>query len=208
MAEPLPLLLLGAGGHARSVIDVIEQSGEYAVLGLVDRAVQVGQPCLGYPVLGTDDDLPALLAGCPHAFVAVGQVRDASIRRRLHEQLLRLGARLPVVRAPGSVLSRHARVGSGTFIGHGAIINAGAMVGDNVIVNSRALVEHDAEVGSHCHVATGAIVNGGAVIEDGCFVGSGAIIRDGIRVGAGSFIGAGALVARDCPAGSLVKRSS
>lgn len=201
------LLLVGAGGHARACIDVIEQGGRFRILGLVDNDPQLrGQSVLGYPVLGGDADLPALLAECPRALVTVGQIGAPTVRRKLFAALRRLGAALPAVVSPHAVLSRHARLADGVLLGHGAVVQAGATVGSNSIVNSRALIEHDAQVGEHCHVATGALVNGGVVIEEGAFVGSGAILREGIRIGAGAFVGAGSLVAADCPPGSTIKR--
>lgn len=191
------ILLLGAGGHARSCIEAIESMG-LAIQGLIDRADLVGQQVLGYPVLGVDDDLPKLLQTGGPALVAVGQIRSPDARIRLFRRLVELGAAMPVIVARSAVVSRHATLGAGTIVMHGAIVNAAADVGNNVIVNSRALVEHDAKVGDHCHIATGAIVNGSARIGEGSFIGSGVVIGHGVTIGARCVIGAGHTVLKDC----------
>jgi sugar O-acyltransferase (sialic acid O-acetyltransferase NeuD family) len=201
-----PLLLVGAGGHAVSCIDVIERTASFSIFGLLDLPERVGGKVLGYPIVGADEDMARFIAQCPNALVTLGQVGAPTGRRRIVAALRSAGARLPVVASPDATLSASAQVEDGTWVGHGAILNAGCRVGTACIVNSRALIEHDARVGAYCHISTGAILNGGTVVEDDCFIGSGAVVREGITVGAGSFVGAGALVTRNCPPASIIKR--
>ena len=193
----MTLLLVGAGGHARSCIDVIEQAG-LKIAGLVGQRPEVGSAVLGYAVLGTDDDLPALAKANAFALVTVGQVDTPGPRIRLYERLLEVGFRLPKVISPLAYVSPHAEIGEGTIVMHGAVVNAGARVGRNCIINSKALVEHDASVGDHCHVSTRSVLNGGVKVGRGSFVGSGAVLRHDIRVGDECFIGMGCLVRKDC----------
>lgn len=204
---PSGLLLLGAGGHARSCIEAIESAG-VAIRGLVDRSDMVGQQVLGYPILGTDNDLPGLLKNNAAALVAVGQIRSPEARIRLYQRLIDLGALLPVIVARSATVSRHAALGAGTIVMHGAIVNAGGAVGSNVIINSHALVEHDAAVGDHCHISTGAVVNGVARIGEGSFIGSGAVIGEGVTIGAGCVIGAGNTVLKDCADNTVMTKNS
>ncbi|MBS1189846.1 MAG: acetyltransferase [Rhodocyclaceae bacterium] len=201
------LLLIGGGGHCRAAIDVIETASGYAVKGIVQPHEEGCTPVLGYPVLGADADLPALLAQTPTALVTVGQIKSPALRQRLFENLRALGAELPVVASGRAHVSRHAALGAGTLVMHGAVVNAGARIGVNGIVNNLALVEHDAEVGDHCHISTGARVNGGARVGDGCFVGSGAIVIQGVTIGRGCVVGAGSVVTRNLPENSIVKAS-
>lgn len=202
------LLLVGGGGHCRSVIDVIEAGNIFSVRGIVQPAQDGSAPVLGYPVLGDDGALPELLREGCEALVTVGQIRSASLRRRLYDQLTSLEARLPVVISPLAHVSRHAEVGRGSVVLHAAVVNAAARIGENAIINTMALVEHDVFVGDHCHVATGARVNGGAAIGAGTFIGSGAIIHQGVRVGCDCVIGAGTVVAKDIPDGTLLRRNA
>lgn len=198
------ILLVGGGGHCRAAIDVIEAEGRFEIEGIVKPKADGIEPVLGYPVLGEDTNLPALLAETPRALVTVGQIRTPAIRLRLFEQLKNLGASMPVIVSPNAYVSRHALVEEGTLIMHGAIINASARIGANSIVNSFALVEHDVKIGDHCHISTGVRANGGVIIEDGCFVGSGAVLREGIRIGSGSVIGAGCVVTGDLDPNTLL----
>jgi sugar O-acyltransferase (sialic acid O-acetyltransferase NeuD family) len=146
-----------------------------------------------------------LLHGGGDALVTVGQIRSSEARKRLYALLKSLGATLPGIVSPHAHLSRHAGIGEGTVVFHGAIVNAGAFVGHNGIVNSRALVEHDSIVGDHCHISTGAIVNGGCTIGEGTFIGSGAIVHNGVNIGSGCVIAAGTVVKSDVPDGTLLR---
>lgn len=185
------LLLIGCGGHARSLIDVIEAAGQWRIHGLIGLPEQVGSTVLGYPVLGTDADLQTLHQDSPAALLAVGQLPHAAPRRRLAGLLDRFGFTSPVLVSPHAVVSRHARLGAGTVVGHGVIVNAGASVGEHCILNSRALIEHDVQLGDHCHVSTGALLNGGACVGSGSFIGSGAMLREGLQLPEDTVISAG-----------------
>ena len=187
------------------MIDVIESGGEYRVAGIVQPVRHGDATVLGYPVLGDDAALQALLDQVPRALVTVGQFKEAAVRERLFGKLLHLNAEIPVVISPRAHVSRHAQLGRGTAVLHGAIINAAAVIGENCIVNSLALVEHDAEVGAHSHVSTGARINGGASVGERCFIGSGAIVHHGVRIGEGAVIAAGCVVNRDIEAHTVVR---
>ena len=141
------ILLIGAGGHARSCIDVIEKEGRYTVGGLVGLPHEVGSHIMGYPVLGTDSDLPDLMPRFPWVLIALGQIKSPEARMKLHALLEAGGCSLPVIVSPHAYVSSHAKVDAGTIVMHGAVVNAGARIGRNCIINSRALVEHDAVVG-------------------------------------------------------------
>ena len=185
-----PLLLIGCGGHARSLIELIESTGDWHIYGVVGLPEQVGSYVLGYPVLFCDDDLPALREECPAAVLAIGQLPDSGPRERLAEQLSQLRFESPVLISPYAVVSRHAKLGCGTTVGHGAIVNAGAVVGDHCIINTRSLIEHDAQIGDYCHISTGVLVNGGVTLGSGSFIGSGAMIREGLNLPPLTVIGA------------------
>jgi len=199
------ILLVGGGGHCRSVIDVIENSAHYRVAGIIQPSKDGLKPILGYPVRGDDDALPMLLGQTPCALVTVGQLKDASLRRRLFGKLLDLRAEIPVVVSPRAYTSRHAQLGRGTVVLHGAIVNAAALVGENCIINSMATVEHDARIGSHCHISTGARINGGVEVGAGCFIGSGTVIHHGVTIGAGTVIGAGCVVTQDVAENTVLR---
>jgi len=190
MSKP-SLILIGAGGHARACIDVIEHLDTFDIAGLIGNEEELQHECLGYRVIATDSDFPELAKQYQYALITVGQLESALVRQRLYDQALAVGFKLPTIISPSAHLSRHAVVGDGTMVLHGATVNAGAKVGNNCIINTNALIEHDAIVADHCHISTGAIVNGAANIGLGSFVGSGSIIKQGITLGNNCVVGMG-----------------
>ncbi len=185
------MILIGAGGHARACMEVIEQEGKYQIAGLVGMPEEMRSQHLGYTVIATDDALPELAKEYRCALITVGMVGPADKRIHLYRQAAQAGFLLPHIIAPTAHVSRHATIGAGTIVMHGAIVNAGARVGSNCIVNSRALIEHDATVEDHCHISTGAILNGSVTIGAGSFVGSGSVVKDGLRLGKCCLVGMG-----------------
>jgi sugar O-acyltransferase (sialic acid O-acetyltransferase NeuD family) len=193
-----PILIVGVGGHARACIDVIEQEERFAIKGLVGFPKEVGGRILDYPVLGTDEDLPALLSDCTNALITVGQIKTPEPRVRLFSLLQKYSCSSPVIVSPRAYVSPHAILGAGTIVMHGAIINAGAEVGENCIINSQSLIEHDVVIEDHCHIATAAKINGGVRIGKGTFIGSNSCVRQCINIGERCIIGMGQQVLVDC----------
>ena len=189
-----PLLLVGCGGHARSVIDIIESEKKWKIHGLIGMPHEVGTYILGYEVIGTDENLLNLRNESVDALLTVGQILSSRDRRRLASKLNDLGFNSPVIISPYAVVSKHSVLGAGTIVGHGAIINAEASVGIHCTINSRALIEHNAKINDHCHISTGVLVNGGVNIGSDSFIGSGAMIRNGLSIPEGSIISAGTRV--------------
>lgn len=198
------ILLVGAGGHARACIDVIEQEGRFQVGGLVGLPNEVGEHILGYPVLGTDVDLVSLLRDHTHALITIGQIKTAAPRMRLFNLLQQAGYALPIIVSPRAYVSPRATLGAGTIVMHGAVVNAAAVVGCNCIVNSQSLIEHDVVIGDHCHVATAAAINSGVHIGSGTFVGSNCSVRQLVKIGDRCLIGMGQRVLADCQAGTHI----
>ena len=196
------LVLIGAGGHARSCIDVIEQEDKNEICGLVGLSQEVGSKQFGYEVLTTDSGLGELAKRFPFALVVLGQIHSPDLRIRLYEESIAAGFTLPSIIAPSAYVSPHAKIGAGTIVMQGAILNTGVVVGDNCIINSRALLEHDSRISDHCHVSTGAIINGDSFIGTGSFIGSGSVIKECVSVGMGSVVGMGVALRHNLDAGS------
>jgi sugar O-acyltransferase (sialic acid O-acetyltransferase NeuD family) len=193
MSKP-GLIVVGAGGHARSCIDVIERQGDFQIAGLVGLPEEINTIHLGYQVIGTDSDLPNLVKEFQFAFIALGQIHTSKPRQKIFNFVKELGFKIPSIISPDAYVSRHANIGSGSIIMNNALVNAGANIGDNCIINSRALIEHDAVIGNHCHISTGCILNGGVSIEEGSFIGSGCIIKQVVSIGKNCTIGMGLVI--------------
>jgi len=185
------IILIGAGGHAHACIDVIEQHDQFKIAGLVGVFSEKHNLHFGYSVIANDDDLPYLSKQYRFAFITLGHIKSPEKRIRLYQQARQFGFQIPVIMAPSAYVSRHAIIGRGTIVMHGAIINAGAKVGENCIINSCSLVEHDATVEDYCHISTGAIINGNVTIGEGSFIGSGSVIKEGVEIGKHCLIGLG-----------------
>jgi sugar O-acyltransferase (sialic acid O-acetyltransferase NeuD family) len=190
----LPLIIIGAGGHSRVLVDLAEKQGRYRVVGLLDdRQGMRGTTILGYPVLGgreilERDDAPA------HAIVAIGA---AGARAAWQEHLEARGLQLAVLVHPSAQVGRDVRLGAGTVLMAGAIVNSGSRLGRGVIVNTGASIDHDCEIGDFVHVAPGARLAGGVRVGDRAHIGIGACVIQNLRVGHDAVVGAGAAVVRE-----------
>jgi|TARA_B100000315_G_C14489693_1_gene546983 sugar O-acyltransferase (sialic acid O-acetyltransferase NeuD family) len=199
------IILVGSGGHARSCVDVIELSGHFKIAGLIEKDHTNSQENLGYPIIGTDDDLPDLRQDYEVALVTVGQINSAATRVRLFNMLNDLKYKLPVIVSPIAYVSKHAKIGDGTIVMHNVMINANAKIGKNCIINNKTLIEHDAVIGDHCHISTGAIVNGEVQVGEGTFIGSGAVTKQSVGIGSRCVIGAGAVIKTDVESNQVIK---
>jgi UDP-perosamine 4-acetyltransferase len=193
---------LGAGGHAKVVVELLRSQSEYQIVGLLDPNRQMhGCQVSGVPVLGDDRMLPQLYArGVRHAFIGVGTSHDACVRARLYRLAESQGFVLVPAIHETAILSPSAQIGSGCTVMAGAIVQAEARLGANVIVNSGAIVEHDCRLGDDVHVASGSRIAGEVHLERGVFVGVGASARPRVRIGRWTVVGAGATVVTDLPA--------
>jgi len=188
------IVLIGGGGHCKSVIDVVEQEGRFKISGIIDKPELLGSTILGYPVIGNDSDLDILAKKYQYALITVGQIKSPLLRVKLFDLAVKAEFILPNIISPNAYVSKHSSLGNGVVVMHNAIVNANASIGDNCIINSKALIEHDCLISKHCHISTNATINGGVTVESGCFVGSGSITKELITISENSFIKAGSLV--------------
>ena len=188
------IILIGGGGHCKSVIDIIEKEGRFEIAGIVDKPELLDSKVLGYSIIGNDSDLNNLSKKYQYALITVGQIKSPAIRIKLFDLAIEAGFILPSIISPNAYVSKHTSIGNGVVVMHDALINANTTIADNCIINSKALIEHDCQIFEHCHISTRATINGSVVVESGCFIGSGAIIKESIKIGKNSFIKAGSLV--------------
>jgi sugar O-acyltransferase (sialic acid O-acetyltransferase NeuD family) len=190
------IILIGGGGHCKSVIDVIEQENKFEILGIIDVKEKIGSKVLNYEVIGCDDDIEELSKTHENFFITFGQGKTNTFRKQIFAKLKSLNLNLPIIKSPFSHVSKHSVIGEGTIIMHGAIVNAGAKVGVNCILNTQSLIEHDVEVGNHCHISTKATLNGSVKLGDSVFAGSTCVIKDGLSICENVTIGTGAAVVK------------
>lgn len=188
-----PLILIGGGGHCKSVIEVAESAG-YEIKGILDMPDEVGKEVLpGHKVIGTDDEIPQYVEECDFV-ITVGFIKNPALRIKLYNKVKAAGGRLATIIASTAHVSKYAELGEGTVIMHHAFVNAGAKIGDNCIINTFVNIEHDAVVGNQCHISTGTMVNGECKIGENCFIGSQSVCANCIEIASDIIVGAGSVV--------------
>lgn len=196
-----PTILLGAGGHAKVVLDLLRLL-DYHVLGVCDpEMVARGiSQWRGLPVLGTDE---AVMQYSPESITlanGLGSVPGQQLkRRRLHERFTNLGYYFVTLVHPSVILGSDVELGRGVQVMAGVIVQADTIVGDNVILNTGSRIDHDGLVGDHVHVAPGAVVSGNVAISEGCHIGPASVVIQSIKLAKDSVVGAGTTVLYDLP---------
>lgn len=202
------IVLIGGGGHCHSVIDVIERTNKYEIIGIVDIKENIGKKVLGYEIIGCDNDLGTIFFSCKNAIITVGQIKSNDLRIKLFDKLKDIGFNLPVIISPIAYVSKHATLDEGTVIMHHALVNANVKIGKNCIINTKALIEHDCVIGNNCHISTASVLNGGVVVKDNTFFGSNAMAKENIEIGSDVIIGAGERVMSNIPTNTVLKNLS
>lgn len=200
----IPVIILGAGGHGRVVLDLLKSLGHEAA-GFIDRnQVLWGQVIDGVPVIGGDDEILKKPPGEIRLAMGLGGVGDNRPRMSLYEMFCARGYFFPCFFHPSSIVSGTASTGGASMVMAGAVIQAGCILGKNVIINTGALVDHDCRIGDHVHVAPGAVLSGGVTVGSGAHIGTGAVVIQNIHIGEDSVVAAGAVIVRDVSRGSVV----
>jgi sugar O-acyltransferase (sialic acid O-acetyltransferase NeuD family) len=184
-----PLIIFGAGGHGKCIINAALLSRECPAL-VIDDAPKCAE-LLGVPVVRSY---------CPkQGFRFVVAIGHSETRREKFDLLVSYGGLPATIIHPAASVADGSEIGDGTVVLSGATIDPSVTVGENCIVNVGAIIGHDCTVGNDCHISGNASVCGGVTIGEGVWVGVGAIIKEGVTIGDGAYIAMGALVTHDIP---------
>lgn len=199
-----PVILLGAGGHAKVLLDILlEQNIE--VLGIAEKdGADLPSDVYGVPVIGNDSDVQQYPPDKVELVNGIGSIGSTVLRQKVYERFKRQGYRFPQVIHPRAVVSRRAELGEGVQIMAGAVVNIGTRIQGNSIINTNASVDHDCDIGAHVHIAPGVTLSGGVTVGDGSHIGTGVSVVQGIEIGANVIVGAGAVVVNNIEAGRKV----
>ena len=198
------ILLIGAGGHAISCIEVLQSSHFYNIFGLVDMSkknINIGD----YKILGDDNDAKEIFESCKNALITVGQIKSSRVRINLFTKYKGIGFKFPLIFSKTSVISKNTRIGEGTIMMHKVFVNSNVKIGKNCIINTASILEHDVNISDFCHVSTGAILNGNVKVGKSSFIGSGAIIANNVNIGNNVIISAGIFINENIKDNSIVK---
>lgn len=191
------LLLIGGGGHCRSVLSSVLALNEYEAIGIVDYT---DVPVLGVSVVGQDEDLPDLKkAGWTDAFITVGSIGNTSLRHRLYQMVVDNGFSIPAIIDATAIVAQDAIVEEGCYVGKGAILNTGSRIGKCAIINTGAIIEHDCLIGEFAHISPGTVLCGQVKVGNNSHVGAGSVVRQQIQIGNDVLVGAGSVVVNDIP---------
>jgi UDP-perosamine 4-acetyltransferase len=201
----LPVIVLGAGGHAKVLIEALLQSGK-VITGIVDPdPTLLGAEISGVPVLGGDEAVSAFPSSEIQLVNGLGSVGLPFKRQQLFERFKGLGYIFATVVHPSAVIASDVVPGEGAQIMAGAVIQPGSSIGINSIINTRASVDHDCIIGDHVHIAPGVTLSGGVSVETGSHIGTGATVIQGVSVGRGCLVAAGAVVTKVLVEGAKVR---
>lgn len=189
------IIIIGCGGHAKSIVDIIEREGKYEIAGFVDKYADKDYTYKGYNILGTDDELEIIYTkGVINAAVGIGYLGKGDIRKNIYHKLKSIGYSLPTVIDPSAVLASNVELNEGVVVGKCVIINADAKIGTLAIINSGAIIEHECIVEEYSHIAVGAVLCGNVKIGESTFVGAAATVIQGVEIGKKCIIGANSIV--------------
>lgn len=193
------LIIVGAGGYAKSVLDSVDHMN-FRMVGYIDDIKPIGTEHQGYPILGNMIDC----VENPEDYVYFVAIGNNAKRKAWFDNLKQRNLSLINVIDKSALVSYAATIGEGSFIGKLAILNHGSSVGDNCVINTRALIEHGCIINNHVNVSTNATLNGDVVCEEGCFVGSGSVINGQLTIGEWSLVGSGSVVIKNVQAHTTV----
>jgi sugar O-acyltransferase (sialic acid O-acetyltransferase NeuD family) len=192
------ILLIGGGGHCKSVLDSLISLNAFSEIGIVDKTDNIGKFVMGTPVVGCDDDLLSLFnRGYSYAFVTVGSIGYPHLRIKLSNIIQDLGFIVPSIIDMSANVSDYANVEQGVYIGKQCIVNAGSTIQYGAIVNSGSIVEHDCNVGKFAHIAPGAVLGGEVIIGCEAHIGLNSSVKQQVIIGRSSIIGMGSVVLKN-----------
>jgi sugar O-acyltransferase (sialic acid O-acetyltransferase NeuD family) len=191
------IILIGGGGHCKSVIEVIESTEIYRIIGILDVKEKVGKKVLNYEIIGSDNDIEQFLKQTKNFCITVGQIKSSLIRTQLYEKIVKMGGVLPNIIASTAHISKYTTIGNGNVFMHHSFLNAGVKIGSNNIFNTKSLIEHDTEIGNNNHIATAAVINADCKIGNSCFIGSNAVLNRGISLKNDIIIGSGSVLSKN-----------
>jgi len=207
--DPTAIMIYGAGGHGKSLLELIGALGTFNVVGFIDDGVPKGETVMGIPVLGDKRDLQDFYAkGIRLAVNAVGGIGHLRIREAVYRRLIDVGFNSPSVVHPTAYLEASACLSQGVQVFPFAYVGSEVEVGFGSIVNTGAIISHECILGDMVNISPGAILAGGVTVGDGVLIGMGVTVNLQVKIGAGARVGNGATIKSDVPEKSMIAAGS
>lgn len=193
------VFIIGAGGHAKVLVDCLRDDSEIIIAGFLDKNEQLhGKLILDFKVLGCEEDILRKYSVMDIRLInGVGSVNLPLQREKVFNKFKNTGYCFLNVKHPTSYLGYEVQLGEGVQLFARSTIQPGCKIGNNVIINTQTLIDHDCYIGDHVHLAPGVICCGNVTIGKGTHIGSGAVLLQGVTIGEYCLVAAGAIVTRD-----------
>lgn len=192
------ILLVGGGGHCKSVLDSLLALDEFSEIAVIDKRENIGKEMMGVLFAGSLEELPQSFDdGYRYAFVTLGSIGNPGIRIELFNRISEIGFEIPNIIDPSAIVSGYAKMERGIFVGKNAVINAGSTIGQGAIINTGAIIEHDCSIGQFAHIAPGSVLSGEVQIGENTHIGTNSVIKQQLKIGSDSIIGMGSVVLKD-----------
>lgn len=193
------IIVIGSGGHAKVVVDIIEEANEWKIEGIVTKELTENRNFRGYPVLGNESVLTDLIKdGYKKIALGIGGFKDNKDREKIYNNLKTMGFECVNCIHPKSAISKSVKIGKGCTIFAGVVINPDVIIKDNVIIATNATVDHDTIINNHVLVSAGVTVGANITVGEGSLLALGVKIVSHVKIGNDVLIGAGAVVIEDC----------
>ncbi len=198
-----PVIIIGAGGHAKVLMDCLRLMN-VDIVGMLDKNPSQGNGVGELPIIGDDSAIFDFACDAVKLVNGIGSVGDTSLRTNIFNKFKNLGYSFRSVIHPNAIVAENCYLGEGVQVMAGAVINTGTKIAADTIVNTGAVIDHDCKMGSHVHIAPGVTISGGVQVGDGSHIGTGATIIQSVTIGERALVGAGAVVIHDVASGSKV----
>lgn len=198
-----PVIIIGAGGHAKVLVDCLCLQG-VDVIGVLDKCYSEKDRGVELPMIGDDSAISAYASDAVELVNGIGSVGDTNLRTEVYNKFKNWGYHFRQVIHPTAIVAKDCILGEGVQIMAGAVVNTGARIAADSIVNTGSIVDHECNIGAHVHIAPGVTLSGGVQLGDYCHIGTGATVIQGITIGEKALVGAGAVVIHDVTAGAKV----
>lgn len=194
-----PVLLIGAGGHAKVLLDILLNESAN-IVGILEQNPTVAN-LYGVPIIGTDETVKNFSPTQIVLVNGIGSATGTALRRRIYDKFTAWGYAFRQVIHSKAIISPRAQLGLGVQIMAGAIVNIGSVIGDDTIINTGASIDHDCRIGAHTHIAPGCVLSGGVTVGANSHIGTGTTVIQDVTIGQNVLIGAGSAVIGNIPAG-------
>lgn len=199
------LLLVGGGGHCKSVLDTLIDLNTYSEIGIIDNALNKGEIIMGVPVLGDDNDLVDLFnSGYRYAFVTIGSVGYPNSRIKIYDLLIKIGFKLPIIIDSSARVSKLSSIEAGVYVGKMATVNINTEIHKGSIINTGSIIDHDCIIGAFVHIAPGAVLGGEVTVGDNTHIGSNATIKQRTNIGNNTIVGMGTVITKNVEDGVII----